>query len=600
MGMTLDKKEQLLNRYMKDVFSDKKPYAFISYSHAKEDREKVYSLLIKLMDEGINFAIDVTFPDEKGDWIPIMYKGVKNKKCKCMLSFYSKTYMYSRPSLLEQYTRYATDIKQDHDGYVQSVNISLFEGGEIAPFLKASCQDAKEKIIKDAKDKVKEKFKAAGYTICDEEVLDAVMQQYKLEQGNMRDYFDTGIRGFCNEDSVRVRERLNGLGNKVDTEDDIKTVLENIQKGFLEIGQKENAFDNVNGLEKTEKIISQLKACGIDKDSEIKKKVRGIIEELQPLPVDNVGINPVQENISEDVVQKKIETEIIEEFTEEQIKQTTETSSTLKTEPTTVNTGTLWKYTGKGADALLEWEGGDSKACVVKKGSRVAQESDKFVTSAPGAAELKRELKTKGIIINNVFQEDYAFNKVSTMINLLYGGSVNMRGQIKDNKLYCVEGSVSMPATELETTEVKMAVGKSEEVTADLRHGDVSESSPAVWKYIGKGADAEVEWNGIGSKACIVRKGSRAAKESDKFATSAAGAAKLKQELEAKGIILNDVFQTDYAYDKVSTMINLLYGGSVDMHKEIKTNKLYLVSGEAVVRTQRANTGGLAGLDELL
>lgn len=94
------------------------------------------------------------------------------------------------------------------------------------------------------------------------------------------------------------------------------------------------------------------------------------------------------------------------------------------------------------------------------------------------------------------------------------------------------------------------------------------------WHYIDKDADARIIWDGI-SKNCTVLKGSVVATESKQFATSAKGAKRLKDELEEQGILNNGIFVCDYECDKISTMINLLYGGSVNMKVKVNTDKFY-------------------------
>lgn len=88
-----------------------------------------------------------------------------------------------------------------------------------------------------------------------------------------------------------------------------------------------------------------------------------------------------------------------------------------------------------------------------------------------------------------------------------------------------------------------------------------------------KGADAAIIWDNTG-KRCTVLKGSRAAKEADKFATAVPAAKMLKDELTQKGILVDGVFCSDFQYDKIATMINLLCGGSVSMPAEIKAGNL--------------------------
>lgn len=93
----------------------------------------------------------------------------------------------------------------------------------------------------------------------------------------------------------------------------------------------------------------------------------------------------------------------------------------------------LWTYRAKGAVAYIEWDG-ESKDCIVKKGSKVAAESNGFAKLAP-AKRMKDILLQKGVIENNEFVADYSCDKISTMINVLTGGSVSMPKAIKDGVL---------------------------------------------------------------------------------------------------------------------------------------------------------------------
>lgn len=112
-------------------------------------------------------------------------------------------------------------------------------------------------------------------------------------------------------------------------------------------------------------------------------------------------------------------------------------------------------------------------------------------------------------------------------------------------------------------------VGKPIPPAPDSVPGQVRE-----WIYsTKKGANAYILWDGR-SKNCKVLKESVAAKEADKFATSASAAKKLKDQLVSQGILNGLTFIEDYDCDKIATMINLLNGGSVSMPAEIKGRNL--------------------------
>ena len=100
---------------------------------------------------------------------------------------------------------------------------------------------------------------------------------------------------------------------------------------------------------------------------------------------------------------------------------------------------------------------------------------------------------------------------------------------------------------------------------------------PTLWEYKTKGTCSKLIWNGetTGEGAVIkVLKGSVAATPSLNFEKSCKPAFTLKANLEEEGILQNDMFVEDYTYDKVSTMINLLNGGSVSTPAEVKTGHL--------------------------
>lgn len=100
-------KKEILTKYVKEVFNAKKPYVFISYSHSPEDVDKVYTLLMELMKYGINFVLDVEYGYKGGSWVNMMTDRIATRNCKLMLACYSDNYVYSRPSLIEQFYRFS-------------------------------------------------------------------------------------------------------------------------------------------------------------------------------------------------------------------------------------------------------------------------------------------------------------------------------------------------------------------------------------------------------------------------------------------------------------------------------------------------------------
>ena len=116
----------------------------------------------------------------------------------------------------------------------------------------------------------------------------------------------------------------------------------------------------------------------------------------------------------------------------------TTTQSPMVTTPTTpkmtdtsatpvLNT---WSYRGKDANATLIWDG-ESKTCTVLAGSKVGTEASGFV-KLPAAKKLKDSIMEQKILIDGCFVQDYECDKISTMINVLNGGSVSMPSEIKN------------------------------------------------------------------------------------------------------------------------------------------------------------------------
>lgn len=117
------------------------------------------------------------------------------------------------------------------------------------------------------------------------------------------------------------------------------------------------------------------------------------------------------------------------------------TGETTGETDTTSEHSNLWIYRTKGIVAHLEWDG-ESKSCVVKKGSQVAKETPGFAKLGP-AKNMKEKLVNEGVIVNDEFTHDYQCDKISTMINLLTGGSVSMPLAKKSGNLKVDDGPVA-------------------------------------------------------------------------------------------------------------------------------------------------------------
>lgn len=220
-----------------------------------------------------------------------------------------------------------------------------------------------------------------------------------------------------------------------------------------------------------------------------------------------------------------------------------------------------WTYrTKKGANAVILWDG-TSKNCKVLKGSIAAKEAPNFAASASAAKKMKDQLVSQGNFSGLTFITDYDCDKISTMINLLNGGSVSMPAEIKGKNLRLAEDDVnSSDIVPLEAETDKQELQSPEPVSSVEPTG--SSSGECIYTY--KNVRLQCD---INSNRCTVLKGSKTQGESPKFATNAAGAKKLKDELKQKRIIENDVFLEDYT-GSMATLLNLINGGSVSSTRE--------------------------------
>lgn len=253
--------DERMKKYMKEVFDSEKPYTFISYSHNPADVEKVYTLLDELMKRGINFAIDTEYAFQQGSWMDKMNKRLSTKECKCMLSFYSKSYVYSRPSLLEQFLRYSAQVKEDaskrqaayaeekkkemHGGkYLPSIAISLFESKGI------------KKQIANKDDEQIQRIKAGK----SDWEMDLDSKVYKL--------FKEGLSGYFKENESLVEMWLDRLGDAQN--------LDYIRECFLDKILKDE--DNANFSTEVDEIEVMLASFGVKEDEVIKQRANALFD----------------------------------------------------------------------------------------------------------------------------------------------------------------------------------------------------------------------------------------------------------------------------------------------------------------------------------
>lgn len=420
---TIEEKQERITRYMESVFNEKKPYAFISYSHEAEDKEKVYSLLEKLMKKGINFAIDTEYPGLDGSWIDGMFKRVKHKNCKSMLSFFSKTYMYSRPSLLEQFMRYAPVVQQAHEDSVFScIYISLFGmNRDIKTFLQARDEKTPQEIKNRKVASLKRKLLEAEIELEEEEYLLQVTNDYRIEpSSDLYKHLTSGLRAYVT-DELMFEDYLKRLG---DIED-----IKFIREMFYHIAKRENKLNNVNLFTEEDNILAMLKQNGVLEDAEIKEKALKLFEEdkTAAVPVKQVEISAFTSVAKEESPEKQV----IKTTSVPDVKASSELTKPAELSATEIY---LWTYQNKkGTDAVLEWDG-ISDTCVVRKGSKAAAEAEKFV-NVKSAYALKRRLEQEKILVNDIFQEDYTCNAMASVLNLLVGGSVSRPQQMESGLL---------------------------------------------------------------------------------------------------------------------------------------------------------------------
>lgn len=199
------------------------------------------------------------------------------------------------------------------------------------------------------------------------------------------------------------------------------------------------------------------------------------------------------------------------------------TGETTGETDTTSEHSNLWIYTAKGIVAHLEWDG-ESKSCVVKAGSRVAKEAPGFV-KLESAKNMKAKLVNAGVIVNDEFTRDYQCDKISTMINLLTGGSVSMPLAMKNGSLKKEDGSSVTREGERTVIVIKPSGIKVDEATTLKQFEEACEninfcvelrnqrenSKKQMFDYLAaallRGCDANVNKAQNGTDGEILRKG---------------------------------------------------------------------------------------------
>lgn len=458
--------EERMKKYMEDVFDSKKPYAFISYSHDQADVEKVYTLLDELMKRGINFAIDTEYASKVGNWMNKMNHRLSSSECKCMLSFYSKSYVYSRPSLLEQLLRYSeqvtssTTVKERKKTYSEemkkeltltnmmpSIVISLFGSKGIKKQIENKDEEQLEKIRKSKSD-------------------------WELEPGSdIYNYFLVGLSGYFTS-PITVKDAMYNLG--------AADKLDFIRKYFADILEKENQ-NNTNLHTEVKEIAAMLASFGVVEDADIKQKASVLFDMTGPATESFVTPEPViaPPVTPEPVIPPMVATPV---HPEPPVK------PDLPVLPIPDHKEQIWTYkTQKGAFARLLWDG-ESKRCTVLTNSKTAYEAAGFA-SLPAAKKLKDDLIAEGVLVNDRFVRDYDCEKIATMINVLNGGSVSRNEEIQKGRLAPTgEASVQQPVKDTPDVPVQPTSNLSQDTSLPVGGQAQIKESPLIIPLYSNGA----------------------------------------------------------------------------------------------------------------
>ena len=514
--------------------SDGKPYVFISYS-SKDWKKVLYEIVYELcMKKGLRVYFDTKFDEGSDSWLTQFQDNMSDDNCRAVLAFVSPNYKTSYATLME-----LMSACEDIDSAPTPI-LPIYIGNE-------DCRD----------------YGNTG------------LGTRRFPDNSTNDLWDRELEVFndlfenlMSKDIIRYKERARRLYSR--SKEPIIPYDSDKSEGKIYLNKKNNAelitmilsginMNNIDGVNKdiVDAVYDKLNAMGygdvFDKD---------LVKSDKPTEIDENAYQNQGKTISSSDNHSDAGSA---EDTDEKL-----WNAGAKTvcEPLESSVG-LWRYNSKDANVLLEWDG-QSKDCIVKKGSKVAREAVNFATSVPAAKDLKEKLKAGGYIVDDCFVKDYECDKISTLMNVLYGGSVSMPNEIRRRKLKKVSESNQVGFTEPELKDDGL-------IEPSLGGGLGDTPSIGIWRYKTlKGADALLEWDGE-SKSCIVKKDSKAAQEAAGFG-KLLPAKKMKEELKAGGYIVHDRFVKDYECDKISTLINVLCGGSVSMPGEIKTGKLKKVS----------------------
>ncbi|MBR4343891.1 MAG: toll/interleukin-1 receptor domain-containing protein [Lachnospiraceae bacterium] len=570
-----DEKYNSLSRHIfnKDN-KNEAPYVFISYK-SDNDATVLSTIVYNLVNQyGLRVYFDADFAKKGALWTTQVQQNMECPLCHGVLAFISNRYTTSYATIME--LMYSQTDEADTQTPKRDKDEDI--GKPVVPVNLES--------IKPLNEKEKMYSTGLGDKTYDEYHDDGTKEKvknlsYKTEKQQFDIYYDEMVeRNYLKEKGKRLYKK-----NKLNW----RACQEIFNEMYLLFGQNENRYN-----EEDKNFYENLYATIIDTIGEevFDEKLIGLLDsEIKTKPKTESKTTSVSKNENkpttiqhdddytskehQNSASKTINYEHVSKDIEKSIG--TENNQNIKT----------WKYIGKGADALIEAgmdeRGCPTNPCRVLKGSRVASEAENFKTLP--AFRLKRKLEDAGIIINDEFVQDYHPDTISKIIVLMYGGSVSMPDEVRGNKLFVIENaSDELPAKANISPETKLpkeSTFKAEdpvEVTPTINNNGLF-----IWKYTKSGSDALIEAGkderNCPTKKCKVLAGSKVGKESPGFMTSVPGAYKLKRDLEEQGIIQNGVFVKDYESNSISTVINLLCGGSESMPREVLKNNLRIVSG---------------------
>lgn len=414
------------NGYVCDQ-SAKKDFIFISYK--SDDWEKVlYEIVYGICTKyGLRVYFDAKFDDNSDHWVKQFRKNMNSSHCKAMLAFVDAKYESSYATLMELMASRSRKAGGDFERDLLVLPITLskvesatgdentglgtsrFSNGdsnanwrsEVKEFNKLYRELVRRGTIPPEDEDTYERSNENENNL--EPYIEATEDQ--TESGEM--YLSVNA---CKYLSVRLRASLEM--NEID-------------------GGNRGIADAVYNKLKSALGEKTLKNLTVEAPRpEAAKPEAPKQEALKPEAAKPEA--PKQETPTQEAPQQEVPTQ-------EALRQEAPKSEAAKPEaanPAAPVIAGIWEYKGKDANARLVWDG-VSKQCTVLKGSKTATEAAGFA-KLPAAKRLKEDLMRQQIIVGGCFARDYECDKVSTIINVLNGGSVSMPVEKKNGHLYPV------------------------------------------------------------------------------------------------------------------------------------------------------------------